>query len=103
MRLEKTDLREKQNIMYLTTEKKAELIKKFGKSANDSGSTKCQIAIFTERINALTEKMKENHKDFVTQRALLRLVGKRRSLLDYLKNHDIEEYRSLIKELNIRK
>ncbi|MCQ2959806.1 MAG: 30S ribosomal protein S15 [Bacteroidales bacterium] len=89
--------------MYLTTEKTAEIIKTYGKSANDSGSTKCQIAIFTERINALTEKMKENHKDFVTQRALLKLVGKRRNLLAYLKNHDIEEYRTLIKELNIRK
>ena len=62
--------------MYLTTEKKAELIKKYGKSANDSGSTKCQIAIFTERINALTEKLKENHKDFVTQRSLQTQVGK---------------------------
>ncbi len=89
--------------MYLSTEKKAELIKKFGKSEADSGSAKCQIAIFTERINALTEKMKENHKDFVTQRALLKLVGKRRNLLTYVKNHDIEEYRNLIKELNIRK
>ncbi len=89
--------------MYLTTEKKAELIKKFGKSAKDSGSTKCQIAIFTEKINALTDKMKENHKDFVTQRALLKLVGKRRNLLTYVKDHDIEEYRNLIKELNIRK
>ena len=89
--------------MYLTAETKAELIKKYGKSANDSGSTKCQIAIFTERINALTEKMKENHKDFVTQRALLKLVGKRRNLLAYLKDHDIEEYRNLIKELTIRK
>ena len=103
MRIEKTDLREKQNIMYLTTEKKAELIKKFGKSANDSGSTKCQIAIFTERINALTEKMKENHKDFVTQRALLRLVGKRRSLLDYLKKTDIVSYRKIIEALGLRK
>ncbi len=91
------------DIMYLTTEKKAELVKKFGKSEKDSGSTKCQIAIFTERINALTEKMKDNHKDFVSQRALLKLVGKRRNLLNYLKDRDIEEYRSLIKELNIRK
>ncbi len=89
--------------MYLTTEKKAELIKKYGNSTKDSGSAKCQIAIFTEKINALTEKMKENHNDFVTQRALLKLVGKRRNLLAYVKNHDIEEYRNLIKELNIRK
>ncbi len=89
--------------MYLTTEKKAELIKQFGKSEKDSGSAKCQIAIYTERINALTEKMKENHKDFVTQRSLLKLVGKRRNLLNYVKDHDIEEYRSLIKALNIRK
>lgn len=89
--------------MYLSTEKKAELINKFGKSAKDSGSAKTQIAIFTEKINALTEKMKDNHKDFVTQRSLLKLVGKRRSLLNYVKDHDIEEYRNLIKDLNIRK
>lgn len=89
--------------MYLTTEKKAELVKKFGKSESDSGSAKCQIAIFTEKINALTEKLKVNKHDFVSQRSLLKLVGKRRNLLEYVKKRDIEEYRALIKELNIRK
>ncbi|MCK9561111.1 MAG: 30S ribosomal protein S15 [Bacteroidales bacterium] len=89
--------------MYLTAEKKSEILKKFGKSEKDTGSTEGQIALFTERINVLTEKLKENKKDTVTQRSLLKLVGKRRNLLDYLKSKDIEKYRALIKELNLRK
>jgi len=89
--------------MYLTAEKKSEIFKKFGKSEKDTGSTEGQIALFTERINNLTEKLKENKQDFVTQRSLLKMVGKRRSLLDYLKSKDIEKYRALIKELNLRK
>lgn len=89
--------------MYLTAEKKSEILKKFGKSEKDTGSTEGQIALFTERINILTEKLKENKKDTVTQRSLLKLVGKRRNLLDYLKSKDIEKYRALIKELNLRK
>ena len=89
--------------MYLTAEKKSEIFKKFGKSEKDTGSTEGQIALFTERINNLTEKLKENKHDFVTQRSLLKMVGKRRSLLDYLKSKDIEKYRALIKELNLRK
>ncbi|HPY82789.1 MAG TPA: 30S ribosomal protein S15, partial [Bacteroidales bacterium] len=88
---------------YLTAEKKSEILKKFGKSEKDTGSTEGQIALFTERINVLTEKLKENKKDTVTQRSLLKLVGKRRNLLDYLKSKDIEKYRALIKELNLRK
>lgn len=89
--------------MYLTTEKKAEIFKKFGGAENNTGSTEGQIALFTHRIGHLTEHLKNNRKDFNTERALIRLVGKRRRLLDYLKDNDIEKYRLLIKELGIRK
>jgi len=89
--------------MYLTAEKKQEIFKTYGKSEADTGSTEGQIALFTFRINHLTEHMKKSKKDFGTQRALLRLVGKRRRLLDYLKERDIERYREVIKKLNIRK
>ncbi len=89
--------------MYLTAEKKQEIFKKYGKSETNTGSTEGQIALFTYRINHLTEHLKINKKDHSTQRALLRLVGKRRSLLDYLKAKDIERYREVIKDLKIRK
>ncbi|MDA3868331.1 MAG: 30S ribosomal protein S15 [Salinivirgaceae bacterium] len=89
--------------MNLTVEQKKELFNKFGKSENDSGATEAQVALFTARINHLTQHLKVNRKDFGTQRALLAMVGKRRSLLDYLKKKDIEKYRALIKELGIRK
>lgn len=89
--------------MYLTKEVKAEIFKKHGGSETNTGSTEGQIALFTHRINHLTKHLKDNHKDYNTERALVRLVGKRRSLLDYLKNTEIEKYRSLIKELGIRK
>lgn len=89
--------------MYLTAEKKQEIFKKYGKSESDTGSTEGQIALFTYRINHLNEHLKANKKDHSTQRALLRLVGKRRSLLDYLKDKDIERYREVIKDLQIRK
>ncbi len=89
--------------MYLTAERKAEIFEKFGKSAKDTGSSEGQVALFTERINALTGKLKVNKKDYVTQRSLLKMVGKRRQLLNYIKAKDIEKYRALIKELNIRK
>ncbi|MEN8117830.1 MAG: 30S ribosomal protein S15 [Bacteroidota bacterium] len=89
--------------MYLTTEKKQELFTKHGKAATDTGSAEGQIALFTFRINHLTEHLKENKKDHSTRRALIKLVGKRRSLLDYLKRKDIERYRAIIKELNLRK
>jgi len=89
--------------MNLTVEQRKDLFKKFGKDENDSGATESQIALFTARINHLNEHLKKNKKDYGTQRALLALVGKRRSLLDYLKKEDIEKYRSLIKELSIRK
>ncbi|BFP39839.1 30S ribosomal protein S15 [Muricauda sp. SCSIO 64092] len=89
--------------MYLSKEKKAEIFKKHGGSEGNTGSTEGQIALFTYRINHLTKHLKENHKDFNTERSLVKLVGKRRSLLDYLKKKDIEKYRALIKELGIRK
>jgi len=89
--------------MYLTAEKKKELFKKYGKSENDSGSSEAQVALFTQRINHLTQHLKTNKKDYSTQRALLKMVGKRRRLLDYLKDRDIQRYRSIIKELKLRK
>jgi len=89
--------------MYLTSEKKQEIFKTHGKSGSDSGTAEGQIALFTFRIAHLTGHLKENRKDFNTQQALIKLVGKRRSLRDYLKNKDIERYRSIIKELNLRK
>ena len=89
--------------MYLTSEKKQELFAQHGKSATDTGSAEGQIALFTFRINHLTEHLKQNKKDHSTRRSLIRLVGKRRSLLDYLMRKDIDRYRSIIKELNLRK
>jgi small subunit ribosomal protein S15 len=89
--------------MMLTTEKKQAIFEKFGEKKENTGSTEGQIALFTERINHLTLHLKENQKDFNTERALVTLVGKRRKLLDYLKNKDILKYRELIKELGIRK
>jgi small subunit ribosomal protein S15 len=89
--------------MYLTAEKKKEIFAARGKGATDTGSAESQIALFTERINHLTNHLKVSKKDFSTQRALQTLVGKRRRILDYLKNRDIERYRSIIKELNLRK
>ncbi len=89
--------------MYLTKEVKAEIFAKHGGKAENTGSTEGQIALFTHRINHLTGHLKSNHKDFNTERSLVKLVGKRRSLLDYLKKKDIVKYRELIKELGIRK
>jgi len=89
--------------MYLTTEKKQEIFAKHGEKATNTGSAEGQIALFSFRIAHLTEHLKQNRKDFSTQRALVKLVGKRRSLLDYLKRKDIERYRAIIKELNLRK
>ncbi|MEM0932562.1 MAG: 30S ribosomal protein S15 [Bacteroidota bacterium] len=89
--------------MYLSKEVKADIFKKHGGSEQNTGSTEGQIALFTYRINHLTQHLKKNHKDYATERSLVKLVGKRRSLLDYLKKKDIEKYRALIKELGIRK
>lgn len=89
--------------MYLTKEVKEEIFKKHGKSATDTGTPEGQIALFTYRINHLTEHLKKNRKDFNTERSLIKMVGKRKGLLDYLKKKDIERYRAIIKELGIRK
>jgi|TARA_R110000782_G_scaffold244935_1_gene331646 small subunit ribosomal protein S15 len=89
--------------MYLTKEVKAEIFKKHGGKAENTGSTEGQIALFTHRINHLTGHLKNNHKDYNTERSLVKLVGKRRSLLDYMIKNDIVKYRELIKELGIRK
>ncbi|MCT4699199.1 MULTISPECIES: 30S ribosomal protein S15 [Tenacibaculum] len=89
--------------MYLTKETKEEIFTKHGKGANDTGSAEGQIALFTHRINHLTGHLKQNRKDFNTERSLVRMVGKRRSLLDYLKKKEINRYRAIIKELGIRK
>ena len=89
--------------MYLTNENKEDLFKKHGKSVKDTGSAEGQIALFTLRINHLTEHLKNNKKDFNTERALVKLVGKRRSLLDYLTKKDILRYRAIVKELGLRK
>ncbi len=89
--------------MYLTSEVKKNIFKDYGKSEFDSGSSEGQIALFTHRIAHLTDHLKSNKKDRVTERALVNLVGKRRRLLDYLKEKEIERYRAIIKKLNIRK
>ncbi len=89
--------------MYLTSEKKREIFKKHGKSESDSGTVESQAALFTFRINHLTEHLKNNRKDFATEKALVDLVGKRRKILNYLKNKDITRYRAVIAELGIRK
>lgn len=89
--------------MSITKEKKQEIIEKYGGSEENSGSTEAQIAIFTARINDLTDHLKENQKDHSSRRGLLKMVGKRRRLLNYLKKKDIQKYRELISELGIRK
>jgi small subunit ribosomal protein S15 len=89
--------------MYISREVKEDIFKKHGKSEKDTGSTEGQIALFTHRIQHLSEHLKQNRKDFNTERSLVRLVGKRRSLLDYLKFKDILRYREIVKELGLRK
>lgn len=87
----------------MTKEEKAKIIKEFAKNEKDCGSTEVQIAILTKEINDLTEHLKVHIHDFHSKRGLLKKVGKRRSLLDYLKKNDVVSYRELIKKLNIRK
>ena len=89
--------------MSITTEQTAKLVKEFGKTETDSGSTEVQIAILTHRIVTITEHLKSNHKDFHTRRGLLTLVGRRRSLLDYLKKKNEAGYKELIAKLGIRR
>ena len=87
----------------ISKEKKAEIIKEYGRCEGDTGSPEVQVAILTERIRELTEHLKVNQKDNHSRRGLLKMVGKRRRLLAYLKNKDIERYRSLIERLGLRK
>jgi small subunit ribosomal protein S15 len=89
--------------MSITKEKTQELVKQFGSNDKDTGSTQVQVAILTERITELTEHLKTHKKDHSTRRGLLKLVGQRRRLLRYLKNSDLESYRTLIGALNLRK
>ena len=89
--------------MYLDQKAKEKLFKKHGCNAKNTGSAEGQIALFTERINHLTEHLKNNRKDFNTERSLVKLVGKRRSLLDYLTKKDVLRYRAIVKELGLRK
>ena len=89
--------------MYLSTEVKKQIFADYGQSQVDTGSPESQIALFTHRIKHLTEHMKINKKDLVTKRSLIALVGKRKRMLEYLKEQDIERYRAIIKKLGLRK
>ena len=89
--------------MTITKKEKENIFKKFGNNTKDSGSVYSQVALFTGKIKNLTEHLKANRKDYGTQRSLQQMVGKRRKLLQYLKNKDILEYRKLIKDLGLRK
>ena len=89
--------------MAVTKDVKSELVKKFGKNEKDSGATEVQIAILTEKINNLTEHLKEHIHDYHSKRGLQMMVGKRRKLLDYLKNNDVVSYRKTIEALGLRK
>jgi small subunit ribosomal protein S15 len=87
----------------ITKEEKQQLVNKFGNNPDDTGTPEVQIAIFSKRIERLTDHLKEHPKDFSTRHGLLKLVGKRRRLLNYLQSDDIERYRSVISELGLRK
>ena len=89
--------------MALMKEEKAKIIKEFAKSENDCGSTEVQIAILTDRIRYLTEHLKVHKKDHHSRRGLLKLVGQRRGLLNYLQRKDLEKYRTILEQLNLRK
>ena len=89
--------------MALSKEKKQEIIKKYARDAKDTGSTEVQVAILTEEINNLTEHLKEHKHDYHSKRGLLKKVGKRKNLLNYLKNNDVNKYRETIEKLGLRK
>ncbi len=89
--------------MYLTTERKREITEQFGANERDTGNARVQVALLTERINHLTEHLREHKADHHSRRGLLRLVGHRRRLLGYLQNSDLDGYRALIKDLGLRK
>jgi small subunit ribosomal protein S15 len=90
-------------VVTMNAEDKSEVVSKFGKHENDTGSPEVQIALLTNRISYLTEHFQSHKKDHHSRRGLLKLVGQRKSLLKYLMNKDIERYRAVIKELGIRK
>ena len=87
----------------MTKQEKADIVKKYGGNEKDSGKTEVQVALITKRLNDLTEHFNKHAKDHHSRRGLMMMVGKRRRLLDYLARKDIERYRSIIKEMNIRK
>ncbi|MFO7891524.1 MAG: 30S ribosomal protein S15 [bacterium] len=89
--------------MSITREISSKIVSKYGKDANDTGDVSVQIALLTEKINHLTEHLKEHKRDHHSRRGLLKMVGKRRKLLDYIIKNDIEKYRKIIKQLNIRR
>jgi small subunit ribosomal protein S15 len=89
--------------MTVTQERKRELVEKFGEGAGDTGRTEVQIALLTERINALTEHLRTHRKDHHSRRGLLMLVGRRRRFLNYLQRTDVERYRSVLRELGLRR
>lgn len=89
--------------MALSNEKKQEIIKKYARDAKDTGSTEVQVAILTEEINNLIEHLKEHKHDYHSKRGLLKKVGKRKNLLNYLKNNDVNKYRETIEKLGLRK
>jgi small subunit ribosomal protein S15 len=89
--------------MTLTQERKLDIIRQFGEDERDTGSTRVQVALLTERINGLTDHLRTHRKDHHSRRGLLMLVGQRRRLLQYLQRHDLEGYRALIRELGLRR
>ena len=89
--------------MTLTKEAKLEIVRQHGASTTDTGSTKVQVALLTQRINHLTEHLRTHPKDHYSRRGLLKLVGRRRRFLTYLQKHDLEGYRALVKELGLRR
>jgi small subunit ribosomal protein S15 len=89
--------------MTVTQERKRELVEKFGQGAGDTGRTEVQIALLTERINALTEHLRTHRKDHHSRRGLLMLVGRRRRFLNYLQRTDVERYRTVLRELGLRR
>lgn len=96
-------IRKKEENKMLSNEKKAEIVKNFGRKEGDTGSTEVQVALLTEQINVLTEHMKANKKDYSSNRGLLKMVGRRRSLLAHLKSKDVNRYRDLVQKLGLRK
>ncbi len=89
--------------MTVTAERKRELVSRFGRSESDTGTTEVQVALLTDRINDLTEHLRSHSKDHHSRRGLLKMVGRRRRLLQYLQRSDVERYRELVRELGLRR